>query len=233
MSTKVFRNKRRIHGRRPKWVPEYVEITSVQISKEDRDQKSKRIAEMIWSWAQKHQDEIEKMTSEPLHPIEGFKEILSSRCLSNGIPVVGKRQTPITQYLLTLSEAAARKLSKDGNFRFRHKTDLEVLRFSALQLQEYVYYQINDGEQRLSQTDAPQPIGALSWIVWHPNLFDGWPTIRGTTLTVSLALFCLADSKSPKEIREIFGAFPHGCIPEVLRFASEQLIEERQYEQKP
>lgn len=229
----VFRNKKRIKGNRGlKWKPEYIEIVSVEIPKEEIERKHKRLAEMIWSWAQEHQDLIKQIQSEPLQLLDGFKEIYWSRSLSDGIPVVGKKQVPITKCLVELSKAASKKTLGKGDWYFRRKTDLEVLRFSAIQLQESVYYQISDGEQRLSSSDSPKPIKDFSWIVWHPKLHDGWPSVRGTALSVSLVLFCLADSKSPREIREIFGEFPEGCIPEVLCFASQQLREERQYDKE-
>ena len=46
--------------------------------------------------------------------------------------------------------------------------------------------------------------------------------IRGTRLSVSLILECLAAGMTLAEIDESFGgAFPHEALPEVLRVASE------------
>lgn len=60
------------------------------------------------------------------------------------------------------------------------------------------------------------------WIVADPRLLGGKLAIRGTRLSVSLILECLAGGMSLQEIDESFdGAFPHEALPEVLRVASE------------
>ncbi|MFN0169210.1 MAG: DUF433 domain-containing protein, partial [Bryobacteraceae bacterium] len=59
------------------------------------------------------------------------------------------------------------------------------------------------------------------WIVADPRLLGGKLAIRGTRLSVSLILECLAGGMSLQEIDESFdGAFPHEALPEVLRVAS-------------
>ena len=60
------------------------------------------------------------------------------------------------------------------------------------------------------------------WIVADPQLLGGKLAIRGTRLSVSLILECLAGGMSMEEIDESFGnAFPHDALPEVLKVASE------------
>ena len=60
------------------------------------------------------------------------------------------------------------------------------------------------------------------WIVADPQLLGGKLAIRGTRLSVSLILECLAAGMSMEEIDESFGnAFPHDALPEVLKVASE------------
>jgi len=60
------------------------------------------------------------------------------------------------------------------------------------------------------------------WIVADPQLLGGKLSIRGTRLSVSLILECLAAGMSLEEIDEAFdGAFPHEALPEVLKVASE------------
>jgi uncharacterized protein (DUF433 family) len=60
------------------------------------------------------------------------------------------------------------------------------------------------------------------WIVADPDLLGGTLAVRGTRLSVSLILECLANGMSLDDIDEAFaGAFPHDALPEVLRVASE------------
>jgi len=60
------------------------------------------------------------------------------------------------------------------------------------------------------------------WIVADPQLLGGKLAIRGTRLSVSLILECLASGMSMEEIDESFAsAFPHEALPEVLKVASE------------
>ena len=68
-----------------------------------------------------------------------------------------------------------------------------------------------------------RPYKNYQWIVWAPDLLGGKPTIRGTRLSVSLILECLAAGISAKEIDEMYGGFPEEALPEVLKLASEQL----------
>jgi len=60
------------------------------------------------------------------------------------------------------------------------------------------------------------------WIVADPRLLGGKLAIRGTRLSVSLILECLAAGMTLKEIDESFDrAFPHEALPEVLKVAAE------------
>jgi len=60
------------------------------------------------------------------------------------------------------------------------------------------------------------------WIVADPQLLGGKLAIRGTRLSVSLILECLASGMSLADIDEAFDhAFPHEALPEVLEVAAE------------
>jgi uncharacterized protein (DUF433 family) len=61
------------------------------------------------------------------------------------------------------------------------------------------------------------------WIVSDPAMLGGKPAIRGTRLSASLILACLAEGMSVDEIEESYGPFPHEAIPEILKAASELL----------
>ena len=61
------------------------------------------------------------------------------------------------------------------------------------------------------------------WIVADPDLLGGQPVIRGTRLSVSFLLRCLAEGMTLDEIHETYGAFPDEAVPEILRLAAESL----------
>ncbi len=68
----------------------------------------------------------------------------------------------------------------------------------------------------------PKPYKGYQWVVADPQLLGGKLAIRGTRLSVSLILECLANGMSLQDIDEAFGgAFPHQALPEVLKVASE------------
>jgi len=68
----------------------------------------------------------------------------------------------------------------------------------------------------------PKPYKDYRWIVADPELLGGKLAIRGTRLSVSQILECLASGMTLADIDESFaGAFPHEALPEVLRVASE------------
>ncbi len=60
------------------------------------------------------------------------------------------------------------------------------------------------------------------WIVCDPDLLGGKPTVKGTRISVSQILGCLADEMSAAEIAEDYPGFPIESIPDVLRFAAEK-----------
>ena len=60
------------------------------------------------------------------------------------------------------------------------------------------------------------------WIVADPDLLGGKLAIRGTRLSVSLILECLANGMTLDDINEAFNiAFPSEALSEVLQVASE------------
>ena len=68
----------------------------------------------------------------------------------------------------------------------------------------------------------PAPYKDYAWIVADAKLLGGKLAIRGTRLSVSLILECLAGGMSLEEIDRAFdGAFPQAALPEVLKVASE------------
>lgn len=68
----------------------------------------------------------------------------------------------------------------------------------------------------------PAAYGNYRWIVADSQLLGGKLAIRGTRLSVSLILECLANGMSLKDIDDAFdGVFPHEALPEVLKVASD------------
>lgn len=60
------------------------------------------------------------------------------------------------------------------------------------------------------------------WIVADPRLLGGGLAIRGTRLSVSLVLECLANGMTLQDIDDSFDrTFPHEALPEVLKLAAE------------
>jgi uncharacterized protein (DUF433 family) len=69
----------------------------------------------------------------------------------------------------------------------------------------------------------PKPYRDCKWIVRDPDLLGGKLAVRGTRLSVSFVLTCLAEGMSAKEIAETYGPFPQEAIPEIMKLASELL----------
>ncbi len=68
----------------------------------------------------------------------------------------------------------------------------------------------------------PMQYKNYQWIVADPQLLGGKLAIRGTRLSVSLILECLAGGMPLDDIDEAFDrAFPHEALPEVLKVAAE------------
>ena len=66
-------------------------------------------------------------------------------------------------------------------------------------------------------------ISGYQWIVIDHELLGGQPAVRGTRLSVSHILACLAEGMNDHEIAEDYPGFPPESIPEILRFASEEI----------
>jgi uncharacterized protein (DUF433 family) len=68
-----------------------------------------------------------------------------------------------------------------------------------------------------------RPYKGYQWIVHHPNLLGGKPTIKHTRISVAQILECLSLGMSPQEIADDYPGFPLESIPEVLKFAAQQM----------
>jgi uncharacterized protein (DUF433 family) len=69
----------------------------------------------------------------------------------------------------------------------------------------------------------PAPYHGYKWIVHDPELLGGRLAVRGTRLSVSFVLACLAEGMSAEEIAQTYGPFPREAIPEIMKVASEVL----------
>ena len=58
------------------------------------------------------------------------------------------------------------------------------------------------------------------WIVCHPDLLGGRPTVKGTRISVSQVLECLSIGMTAKEISEDYPGFPEESVSEILKFAA-------------
>lgn len=61
------------------------------------------------------------------------------------------------------------------------------------------------------------------WIVVDADLLGGQPTVKGTRLSVSHILACLAEGMNSNDIAQDYPGFPPEALPEILKFASEQI----------
>ena len=64
------------------------------------------------------------------------------------------------------------------------------------------------------------------WIVRDPDLLGGKLAVRGTRLSVSFVLACLAEGMSAEDITQTYGPFPKQAIAEIMKLASELLDSE-------
>jgi uncharacterized protein (DUF433 family) len=78
---------------------------------------------------------------------------------------------------------------------------------------------IMDSEKRWS----PKAYKQYKWIVKDPELLGGKLALRGTRLSVSHILACLAEDMTHAEIEESYGPVPHEAIVEVLALAAQIL----------
>lgn len=70
---------------------------------------------------------------------------------------------------------------------------------------------------------AIQTVPGYQWIVVDPDLLGGQPAVKGTRLSVSHILACLAEGMTAEEIAKDYPGFPSESLPEILKFASEQV----------
>jgi uncharacterized protein (DUF433 family) len=66
-------------------------------------------------------------------------------------------------------------------------------------------------------------IKGYRWIVYHPDLLGGQPTVKGTRISVAQVLECLSVGMTPQQIADDYEGFPAESVPEVLKFAAEQM----------
>ncbi len=69
----------------------------------------------------------------------------------------------------------------------------------------------------------PEAFRGYEFIVHDHDLLGGQPAIRDTRISVSQVLECLSIGMTPQEIADDYPGFPTDCIPEVLKFAAEQV----------
>ena len=69
----------------------------------------------------------------------------------------------------------------------------------------------------------PAPYRDCTWIVRAPELLGGGLAVRGTRLSVSFLLACLAEGMNAEEIRQTYGPFPEEATPEIMKVAAELL----------
>lgn len=75
-------------------------------------------------------------------------------------------------------------------------------------------------------TRVAEPIKTVpgyQWIVVDSDLLGGQPTVKGTRLSVAHILACMGEGMSGEDIARDYPGFPSESVPEVLRFAAEQL----------
>jgi uncharacterized protein (DUF433 family) len=72
----------------------------------------------------------------------------------------------------------------------------------------------------------PAPYRDYKWIVRDPDLLRGKLAVRGTRLSVSFVLACLAEGMSAEDITQTYAPFPKQAIAEIMKLASEMLDSE-------
>lgn len=73
----------------------------------------------------------------------------------------------------------------------------------------------------------PAPYRDYRWIVRERDLLGGKLAVRGTRLSVSFLLACLAEGMSAEEIADTYGPFPRQALAEIMKLASELVDSER------
>ena len=69
----------------------------------------------------------------------------------------------------------------------------------------------------------PSPYRGYKWLVRDPELLGGKLAVRGTRLSASFVLACIAEGMSAEEIARTDGPSPQEAIPEIMKVASELL----------
>ena len=69
----------------------------------------------------------------------------------------------------------------------------------------------------------PLDLKHYRYIVSDPDIFGGKPVIRGTRLSASFILGCLAEGMSLDEIDQTYAPFPHEAVSEIMKLSSELL----------
>jgi len=72
-------------------------------------------------------------------------------------------------------------------------------------------------------TERIQNVPGYQWIVADPDLLGGSPAVKGTRLSVAHILACLAEGMTGEDIAHDYPGFPPESLPEILRFAAEQM----------
>jgi uncharacterized protein (DUF433 family) len=72
----------------------------------------------------------------------------------------------------------------------------------------------------------PAPYRDYKWLVREADLLGGKLAVRGTRLSASFLLACLAEGMSADEIAQTYGPFPQEAIAEIMKVASELLDSE-------
>ncbi len=67
----------------------------------------------------------------------------------------------------------------------------------------------------------PAAFRDYKWIVCDPELLSGKLAVRGTRLSVSFILGCMAQGMTAEEIAETYAPFPKEAIPEIMKVGAE------------
>lgn len=73
------------------------------------------------------------------------------------------------------------------------------------------------------ESEEIKALPGYKWIVYHPDLLGGQPAVKDMRISVSQVLECLAMGMTAKDLAEDYPGFPQEALPEILRYAAEQL----------
>jgi len=68
---------------------------------------------------------------------------------------------------------------------------------------------------------TPKQYKEYKWLIQDPDILGGQITVKGTRLSVSHILECLATGMTPEEIQTTFGVFPVEAMPEIFKVTAE------------